>query len=100
MLPLIVSLGIIDDSAVPGRVQEAFYSNQSEPTTAEENIFDQQKSDASATTKLFTSQPADAFGRLESVGGILRFILENCEVWSFPIYASATLIGVLANESE
>ena len=61
------------------------------------------KSTAYATAKLLlrgVRDSADAFGPLKSVAGGLCFILENCEVWSSPMYAIKTLIGTPANEGE
>lgn len=87
MLPLIVSSGIVDDSTVPGHVQEAFSSNQGEPNAAEENTFDQWKSTASASAEPLlrgVSESTDTFGLLKSVAGGLYLILENCKVLSFP----------------
>ena len=83
MLSLIVSSGIIDDTAAPDHVQEAFGLNQSEPNAAEENTFDQGKSTASVSAESLlrgVSESTDTFGPLKSVAGGLYFILENCEV--------------------
>lgn len=74
----------VDNSAVPGDIQEALSSNQSEPNTADENEFDEWMSTASATAKSFlrgVRGSADTFPLLKSVVGGLCFILDNCEVW-------------------
>ena len=54
------------------------------------------KSTAYATAKLLlrgVRDSTDAFGPFKSVAGGLCFILENCEVWSSPMYAIKNLIS-------
>ena len=61
------------------------------------------KPTAFATAKLLlrgVRDTADAFGPLKSVAGGLCFILENCEVLSFPAYTITALTGAPANEGE
>jgi len=82
MLPLIVSLDNVDDSAAPDQAQEVPSPNQSGPSAADENKSNW-KSTASATAKLLlhgVKESADAFPPLKSVAGGLCFILENYEV--------------------
>jgi len=84
LLPLIVSLDHVADSAIPDHVQEAFSPSQNEPSAADEKK-PNWKSTASATAKLVlrgVRDSADAFGPLKSVAGGLCFVLENCEVRS------------------
>jgi len=84
LLPLIVSLDRVADSAIPDHVQEVSSPSQNGPSAADEKKSNW-KSTASPTAKLVlrgVRDSADAFGPLKSVAGGLCFVLENCEVRS------------------
>jgi len=104
LLYLIVSSDNTDTSTVPDHTSEDICSNQStEPNTAANENKWNWKSTASETAKLLlrgVRDSADTFPLLKSTARGLCFILDNCEVWSSPAYATTALTGIPANEGE
>ena len=104
LLYLIVPLHNADASAAPDRTQKEL--SPDENTESNATASDKKsnwKSTAYASAKLLlrgVRDSADAFGPLKSVAGGLCFILENCEVWSSPMYTIEILISTPANEGE
>jgi len=85
--PLIGPPGDVDNSAIPGQVQDGPTPDQSKPNAMDRDRLKRWKSTAYATAKLFlggAKESADAFPPLKSVLGGLCFILDNCEVWWLP----------------
>ena len=104
LLYLIVPLHNADASAVPDQTQrEPSPDENTESNAAASDKKPNWKSTAYASAKLLlrgVRDSADAFGPLKSVVGGLCFILENCEVWSSPMYTIEILISTPANEGE
>ena len=105
LLYLIVPSDNADTSAIPDHTSEAnVRSNKSTESNAAANENKRDwKATASETAKLLlrgVNESADVFAPLKSVTAGLCFILDNCEVWSFPAYAIIALTGVPANEGK
>ena len=100
-MPLTIPPNNIDNSAIPGDVQDSPRTTNGDPGVGDENKFGRWKSTVSATAKLLlhgVRESADAFGPLKAVAGGLCFILENYEVWA--PFAYYTIYGAYGNLSK
>ena len=101
---IVIPLRNAGHSAVSNRMQRVpRLDEDAEPNTTVSKKKSSWKSTAYATARLLphgVRDSADAFGPLKSVTGSPYFILENCEVWSFPTNACTALTCTLVHERE
>ena len=97
---LITLLDNADTHAVPDHEQRDLRPDESlELSAAADEKKSSWKPTAFATVKLLLyGMKETAFDPLRSVAGSFCYILEDCEVWSFPACAITTLTGAPANE--